>query len=145
MIEANNPNLKSWVEVPEGSDFPIQNLPFGIFSTDTLSPRVGVAIGDKVLDLQNLYEGGFLANLGMSKTDFATSTLNGIINHGKASSSALRNRISGLLRSDSTELTDSSFSLTCLIEIAWLALAPLLFFFPQMLFSVPFFDTQRSK
>lgn len=118
MIEANNPNLKSWVEVPEGSDFPIQNLPFGIFSTDTLSPRVGVAIGDKVLDLQNLYEGGFLANLGMSKTDFATSTLNGIINHGKASSSALRNRISVLLRSDSTELTDSSFSLTCLIEMS---------------------------
>ena len=114
MIEANNPNLKSWVEVPEGSDFPIQNLPFGIFSTETLSPRVGVAIGDKVLDLQNLYEGGFLADLGMSITDFATSNLNGIINHGKASSSALRNRISGLLRSDSTELTDSSFALTCL-------------------------------
>ena len=118
MIEANNPNLKSWVEVPEGSDFPIQNLPFGIFSTETLSPRVGVAIGDKVLDLQNLYEGGFLADLGMSITDFATSNLNGIINHGKALSSALRNRISGLLRLDSTEITDSSFASTCLIEMS---------------------------
>ena len=81
MIEANNPNLNSWVDVPEGSDFPIQNLPFGIFSTNTLSARVGVAIGDKILDLQNLYEGGFLDGLGMSISDFASSSLNGIINH----------------------------------------------------------------
>lgn len=31
-IKANDPSLKSWIEVPEGSDFPIQNIPFGIFS-----------------------------------------------------------------------------------------------------------------
>jgi fumarylacetoacetase len=47
MIAANNPALKSWVEVPENSDFPIQNLPFGIFKTSSsLKPRVGVRIGD---------------------------------------------------------------------------------------------------
>ena len=34
IIAANNPKLKSWVEVPEESDFPIQNIPFGIFSTN---------------------------------------------------------------------------------------------------------------
>ena len=34
MINANDPKLKSWVEVPNNSDFPIQNLPFGIFSTE---------------------------------------------------------------------------------------------------------------
>ena len=34
LIKANDPNLKSWVEVPYDSDFPIQNLPFGIFSTE---------------------------------------------------------------------------------------------------------------
>ena len=34
MIKANDPKLKSWVAVPEGSDFPIQNLPFGIYSTN---------------------------------------------------------------------------------------------------------------
>ena len=34
MIKANDPNLKSWLEVPSDSDFPIQNLPFGIFSTE---------------------------------------------------------------------------------------------------------------
>jgi fumarylacetoacetase len=34
-ISANDPKLKSWVDVPAGSDFPIQNLPFGIFRTET--------------------------------------------------------------------------------------------------------------
>ncbi|MBL4625494.1 MAG: fumarylacetoacetase, partial [Flavobacteriales bacterium] len=53
-IEANNPSLKSWVEVPENSDFPIQNLPFGIFSVREEYPRVGVAIGDKILDLKSV-------------------------------------------------------------------------------------------
>ena len=118
MIEANNPNLKSWVEVPQGSDFPIQNLPFGIFSTNSLSPRVGVAIGEKILDLQNLFEGGMLDGLGMSQEDFASSNLNGIINHGKTASSALRNRISKLLQSDSAELRDSDAASTCLIKMS---------------------------
>ena len=48
MIKANNPNLKSWVNVPTKSDFTIQNLPFGVFSVLTDSPRVGVAIGEKI-------------------------------------------------------------------------------------------------
>ena len=48
--KANNPALKSWVEVPNDSDFPIQNLPYGIFSTKDKSPRAGVAIGDYILD-----------------------------------------------------------------------------------------------
>ena len=79
MIEANNMNLKSWVNVPEGNDFPIQNLPFGVFSTSTLSPRVGVAIGDSILDLQSLGESGFLEGLGFSSEDFSSSKLNTVI------------------------------------------------------------------
>ena len=57
-IKANNPNLESWIKVPENSDFPIQNLPFGIYSTNSKTKRVGVAIGDKILDLSNLFELG---------------------------------------------------------------------------------------
>ena len=45
-IKANDPTIKSWVEIPKNSDFTIQNLPFGIFSTSSNSPRVGVAIGN---------------------------------------------------------------------------------------------------
>ena len=41
----------TWAEVPSGSDFPIENLPFGIFRTRDTEPRVGVRIGDHVVDL----------------------------------------------------------------------------------------------
>ena len=60
-IKANNPALQSWVEVKDGSDFPIQNLPFGIFKTEGSSLRVGVRIGEKVLDLKEVFELGYLA------------------------------------------------------------------------------------
>ena len=43
-IAANNPNLTSWVDVPENSDFPIQNLPFGVFEQKGYR-QAGVAIG----------------------------------------------------------------------------------------------------
>ena len=59
-IKANDPKLKSWVEVPIGSVFPIQNLPFGIFKTKYLSAVAGVAIGNHVIDLVYLQENGYL-------------------------------------------------------------------------------------
>ena len=113
MIEANNPYLNSWLEVPADSDFPIQNLPFGIFSTSSLSPRSGVAIGGNVLDLSALYAAGFLTTstvLPFTESDYAASTLNPIINYGKAATRALRSRLSVLLNSDSSELRDSQDS-----------------------------------
>jgi fumarylacetoacetase len=50
-MNPNDPKLRSFVEVAPDSDFPIQNLPYGVFSTDDAGKRVGVAIGDFVLDL----------------------------------------------------------------------------------------------
>ena len=44
----------SWVQVDPNSDFPIQNLPFGTFKTNSLTPRVGIAIGEKIVDLKTL-------------------------------------------------------------------------------------------
>ena len=49
--ETNDPQLSSWVESADASDFPIQNLPLGIFSVGERRRRAGVAIGDYVLDL----------------------------------------------------------------------------------------------
>ncbi len=51
MSHPNDPALRSFVPVDPGSDFPIQNLPYGMFSAHGLAPRIGVAIGDFVLDL----------------------------------------------------------------------------------------------
>ena len=51
---------KSWVAGSENTEFPIQNIPFGIFSTATKSPRLGTAIGNKVLDIHQLAVSGLL-------------------------------------------------------------------------------------
>src|SRR3954468_9776478 len=54
--KTHDPELKSWVESAQGSDFPIQNLPFGVFRNKNNKdrPRGGVAIGDQILDLKAL-------------------------------------------------------------------------------------------
>ena len=74
-IKANNPNLKSWIKVTENSDFPIQNLPFGIYSTNSKPKRVGVAIGDQILDLSNLFELGYLKSLSFCEAFTSNSVL----------------------------------------------------------------------
>ncbi len=103
-INANNPKLKSWVEVPVGTDFPIQNLPFGIFKTEYLSPVAGVAIGDHVLDLVYLHENGFLDGLGLPVGIFNQRYLNDFIGLGKKKTREVRERISELLQHDNDEL-----------------------------------------
>lgn len=104
MVNANDPKLKSWVEVPKGSDFPIQNLPFGIFKTDYLPPVAGVAIGNHVLDLVYLHENGFLDGLELPVGIFNQKELNGFLALGKKKGRAVRQRISELLRHDNEEL-----------------------------------------
>ena len=55
MPHPNDPKLRSFIDVARDSHFPIQNLPYGVFSTkDGFAPRIGVAIGDYVLDLWQL-------------------------------------------------------------------------------------------
>ena len=116
MIEANRPDLQSWVNVPADSDFPIQNLPFGIFSTSDRSPRPGVAIGDQILDLHAVAERGLLDGLGCERADFAQSTLNAFIDRGKAATRAVRGRVSELLREGSDLAADATSVLVAQAE-----------------------------
>ncbi len=98
---------KSWVDVAEHSDFPIQNLPFGIFKTDSLTPRVGVAIGNSVVDLKSLFVLGYLNNLPFSKEDFDSQYLNSMMEKGKKGVGELRLRIYKLLKSDFPDLKNN--------------------------------------
>jgi len=107
MIQANNPHLKSWIEVEKNSDFPIQNLPFGIFKTTSISPRIGVAIGNFVMDIAALHQLGFLKN-NFSASVFENNYLNDFISLGKQQTRDLRNRISELLTMENPELRDNS-------------------------------------
>ena len=106
-IKANDPKLKSWVEVPKDSDFPIQNLPFGIFKTRYLSAVAGVAIGNHVLDLVYLHEKGFFDGLGLPQGIFNQRFLNDFMALGRLKTRQVRERISELLRHDNDELKNN--------------------------------------
>jgi fumarylacetoacetase len=102
----NDPTLRSFIDVDPTSDFPIQNLPYGVFSAkDGLAPRVGVAIGDYVLDLWQLQQDCRfdLADDGV----FSASSLNAFMALGPKVWSKTRARISELLRHDHPELRDN--------------------------------------
>lgn len=101
-------NSSSWIEVARDSDFPIQNLPFGIFETDTRDARAGVAIGEYIVDLAMLHREGFLHMFDepMSKY-FHQSYLNEFIGLGKKVTNQVRKRVADLLDIDNPELRDS--------------------------------------
>ena len=108
MSDTNNPKLKSWVQVSKGSDFPIQNLPFGIFKTKYLTAVAGVAIGDHVLDLVYLHEHGYLDGLGLPPGLFNQKFLNDFFSLGRKKITEVRDRVSELLRHDNDELTKAA-------------------------------------
>lgn len=93
----------SWIPVSENSHFPIQNIPFGVFSTSTASARVGTAIGDYALDLAALYNEGLFNNTGLDKNVFAESTLNSFMAMDSSVWRATRNTIIQLLAADSAD------------------------------------------
>lgn len=106
MPHPNDPSLRSFLPVAATSDFPIQNLPYGIFSTkDGLAPRVGVAIGDYVLDLWHLAQDCRFDVV--EPAVFAASQLNPFMALGPKAWSSTRARISQLLRHDNPELRDN--------------------------------------
>ncbi len=97
----------SFIEVPPESHFPIQNLPYGIFSpTANASPRVGVAIGDKVLDLATLAKAGLLPV--DAQVYFAQPTLNAFMAAGKAVWQETRATLQHVLGSDTSTLRDNA-------------------------------------
>jgi fumarylacetoacetase len=84
----------SWVPAPEGSHFPVQNLPFGVFARPGQPPRVGVAIGDQVLDLAGLAGAGLLPGSGGW---FAAPALNAFMAAGPGAWRRSRDRLTELL------------------------------------------------
>ena len=108
MISANQAHLKSWIPVPEHSDFPIQNIPLGIIKIEGKSPRVATRIGDSVVDLYELYKLGCFESLPFESNDFDASALNSLMKKGKLAVRELRNVLSALLLIDNPLLRDKS-------------------------------------
>jgi fumarylacetoacetase len=113
--ETHNPGLRSWIESANdaGTDFPIQNLPFGAFKHrgSGALPHIGVAIGDHILDLAECRKRRLLDGLAGRLIDAcAWDALNALMSLGAESWSALRRRISRLLRVDGPQGQDEKRS-----------------------------------
>ncbi len=101
MLAPNNPSLQSWISVSSASDFPIQNLPFGIGSSGILPPSAISIIGDKVIWLSRLQALGYMDGLHLPTAIFQNDALNPFIALGRPTWRAVRQRLSDLLREDS--------------------------------------------
>ncbi|MBF91050.1 MAG: fumarylacetoacetase [Flavobacteriales bacterium] len=111
MITANNPALVTWVPVPENSDFPIQNIPFGI--VDINGTKVAATrIGDTAVNLSVLFESGIFEGI-LKYNCFAEETLNSFLKLNKQTWRAVRNRISEVF----TNEMDEDLKSQCLFSI----------------------------
>lgn len=99
--------MQSWIETPEGSDFPIQNIPFGIFSVEGVPHRAATRIGDTLIDLYRLAELGFFDGTGIVADVFRQQYLNDFIALGKPAWRRMRERIMELFRIENGKAKDN--------------------------------------
>jgi fumarylacetoacetase len=109
MNPTNDPALRSFVPVAPDSHFPIQNLPFGVFSLPRKLPHIGVAIGDQVLDLSLLADAGLLHGPALAGGEcFRLPTLNAFLRLGRSAWSETRATLSRLLGENEPALRDNA-------------------------------------
>ena len=97
---------QSFIVVAENSDFPLQNLPYGVFQPQGEHARVGVAIGTEVLDLAALEAAGLLPT--GAQNVFGQTSLNAFIALGRPVWQQVRARLQQLLSADCAELRDNA-------------------------------------
>jgi fumarylacetoacetase len=104
--ETHDSKVQSWVESADvaGSDFPIQNLPFGVFRRRDAGTgtRVGVAIGDRILDVAGVRSEGLLTEESalLAANACVSDSLNSLMALGAGPRRALRRRLHAILRQD---------------------------------------------
>jgi fumarylacetoacetase len=106
-ITANNPNRKSWLETPSNTDFPIQNIPFGVFLTKENVVTVGTRIGDFAIDLGALQQLNYFEGIDLTDDMFMQDTLNDFISDGKKTWRLVRNRIADIFDAQNPKLRDN--------------------------------------
>ena len=103
------PTTTSFIPIPAASDFPIQNLPYGVFTRAGEQPRLGVAIGEMVLDLAALHTAGLFARTALANENvFARDALNDFMAVGRPAWTEARARITQLLSADNPTLREDA-------------------------------------
>jgi fumarylacetoacetase len=100
---------KSWIPYSQDTDFPIQNLPLGIFSRQGESKKVCTIIGDTIIDLYGLSQYGLLNVDEFETSDFQKENLNPILKKGKPALRELRKKIAELFDLENTTIDKSLF------------------------------------
>jgi len=106
-ITANSPSRKSWLDIPTNSDFPIQNIPFGVFLTKDDIITIGTRIGDHAIDLGAMQQLNYFEGIDLTDDMFMQDTLNDFISDGKKTWRSVRNRIGDLFDSNNPKLRDN--------------------------------------
>ncbi len=101
---ANNPDRSSWLHVDTHSDFPIQNIPFGVFLTRDDIITIGTRIGDTAIDLGALHQLGYFDGIPLTEDIFLQDNLNDFIADGRKTWRAVRNRIAELFDDNNSNL-----------------------------------------
>ena len=96
--------MNTWIDIPKDSDFSIYNLPFGIFSSKNVSKRIGVAVGNKVIDLLACNDLNIFEDLDIDNSIFENDFLNDFINLGKNKTNKVREIIQLQLTDDNSVL-----------------------------------------
>ncbi|OZI18928.1 fumarylacetoacetase [Bordetella genomosp. 9] len=116
--QTHDPDRRSWVDSANhpGTDFPLQNLPLGVYATrDNAAPRIGVAIGDCVLDLAAARDRGLLDVDDATAHAIREPRLNALMALGQAASSRLRRAVFELL---STRNPTPALAEECLLPVS---------------------------
>ena len=106
-ITANNPNRKTWIQTPQKTDFPIQNIPFGVFLTRDDIITIGTRIGDTAIDLGALHQLGYFDGIPLTDDIFLQDSLNDFISDGKKTWRLVRNRIAEIFDAENDTLKNN--------------------------------------
>tara|TARA_B100001250_G_scaffold291456_1_gene253165 strand:+ start:259 stop:1521 length:1263 start_codon:yes stop_codon:yes gene_type:complete len=109
MIKANDKTRKSWIHYDENSDFPIQNIPFGAFTTTTKEVHIGTIIGDTAISLSKLEKLGYFETTNLKSNTFQSDTLNKFLTQQKKIWREVRDRIAILFDEKNSELKNNDY------------------------------------
>lgn len=107
-ITANDTNRKTWLHVEKNSDFPIQNIPFGVFLTKDNITTIGTRIGNYAIDLAALHQLGYFEGIPLTDDIFMQDALNDFISDGRTTWRLVRNRIADIFDKEYQKLKENS-------------------------------------
>ena len=105
---ANDPSRKSWLPVEKNTDFPIQNIPFGVFLTKDDVITIGTRIGNFAIDMGALQQLNYFEGIELTDDMFMQDNLNDFISDGRKTWRLVRNRLAELFDENNAKLRDNA-------------------------------------